>query len=220
MLRGKPVIDVNDVLKLATGLDADGHARVIEGPAELHCVAVDVGTAATVDLHGMQTERELWDAILASSRMPWAGGPPIEIDGRRYLDGGMAAPIPVAEAVAAGATHVLVLQTRPHGVPRRSASRLADRMIERHLRGLNPDLVRLYRERVAAYERLVEDIARRTADPSDGPPYLLGIRPPAGTPCVGQLERRPDVLTAAAQDAARLVEAALGAAAGLRADAA
>ena len=220
VLRGKPVIDVNDVLTLATGLDTKGHARVIEGPAELHCVTVDVGTAETVDLHGMRTERELWDAILASSRMPWAGGPPIEIDGRRYLDGGMAAPIPVAEAVAAGATHVLVLQTRPHGVPRRSASRLADRMIERHLRGLNPDLTRLYRERVAAYERIVEDIARRTADPSDGPPYLLGIRPSAGTPCVGQLERRPDVLTAAAQDAARLVEAALGAAAGLRADAA
>ena len=78
-------------------------------------------------------------------RMPWAGGAPVEIGGRRYLDGGLAAPIPVAEALAAGATHVLALQTRPHGVPRRSASRIGDRLIERHLRRLNPALVALYR---------------------------------------------------------------------------
>src|SRR5215203_2850166 len=220
LLRGKPVIDVNDILDLAAGLDAAGYDRVLAGGIGFHCVAVDVDSAGCVVLSGMRSRRELWDALLASSRMPWAGGPPIEIDGRRYLDGGMGAPIPVAEAVGAGATHVLVLQTRPYGVPRRSASRLADRMIERHLRGLNPDLVGLYRERVAAYERIVDDIARRSADPSDGPPYVLGIRPPAGTPCVGQLERRPDVLSVAAADAGRLVEAALGAAAGLRADAA
>jgi len=217
VLRGKPVIDVNDVLELAAGLDAAGHERVTGGPAELHCVAVDVESAEPVVLRGMRTQRELWDAILASSRMPWAGGPPIELGGRRYLDGGMAAPIPVAEAVAAGATHLLVLQTRPHGVPRRSASRIGDRLIERHLRGLNPALVGLYRARIEAYERVVDDIARRSAGGVDGPPYVLGVRPPAGTPCVGQLERRPEILSAAAADAERLVEAMLGPLAGARA---
>ena len=140
ILRGKPVIDVNDVLALAGGLDPRGHERIVEGAAALHCVAVDVDSARTVDLHGMRTPEELWAAILASSRMPWAGGPPIEIDSRRYLDGGMGAPIPVSEALTAGATHVLALQTRPHGVPRRSASRIGDRLIERHLRRLNPAL--------------------------------------------------------------------------------
>jgi predicted patatin/cPLA2 family phospholipase len=208
LLRGKPVIDVNDVLEYAAGVDATTHERVAQA---LHCVATDVETGRPVVLHGMQTEQELWEAILASSRMPWAGGPPVEIDGRRYLDGGMGSPIPVAEALAAGATHVLVLQTRPYDVPRKSASRLADRMIERHLRGLNPELVTLYRARVAAYEDVVEDIARRTREPeAAGPPHVLGLRPPAGTPCVSQIERRPAVLGAAAADAERLVEAALG----------
>jgi predicted patatin/cPLA2 family phospholipase len=208
ILRGKPVIDVNDVRAHAGGLDPRGHERVLEGAA-LHCVAVDVESAATVDLHGMATVDELWAAILASSRMPWAGGPPVEIDGRRYLDGGMGAPIPVAEALAAGATHVLALQTRPHGVPRRSASRVGDRLIERHLRRLNPALAQLYRDRIAAYEVVVEDLARRSADPAAGPPHVLGVRPAAGTPCVGQLERRPAILGAAAADAERLVERAL-----------
>jgi predicted patatin/cPLA2 family phospholipase len=211
LLRGKPVIDVNDVLDHVARIDAAGHERVTGSSAALHCVATDVESGRSVDLYGMRTERELWDAILASSRMPWAGGPPVEIDGRRYLDGGMGSPVPVAEALAAGATHVLVLQTRPYGVPRKSASRVADRLIERHLKGLNPALVTLYRARIATYEDVVADIARRSEDAGAGPPHVLGIRPPTGTPCVSQIERRPAVLGAAAEDAERTVEAALGA---------
>ena len=209
LLRGKPVLDVNDILKLATGLRSTGHHRVTSGEVGLHAVAVDVESAETVVLSGMRTEAELWDALRASSRMPWAGGPPVEVDGRRYLDGSMGSPVPVAEALRAGATHVLVLQTRPYGVARTSSSRLGDRLIERHLRGLNPALVALYRARLDAYEAVVADIARRSGDPGDAPPYVLGLRPPAGTPCVGQLERDSATLARAAADADRLVEAAL-----------
>jgi predicted patatin/cPLA2 family phospholipase len=209
VLIGRPVIDVNSLLSYsAPGLDMGRHERVLASPIALHCVATGVETAGPVDLSGMATVRELWDAMLASSRMPWAGGAPVEIDGRRYVDGGLAAAIPVAEAVEAGATHVLVLQTRPQGVPRKSASRFGDRLIERHLRTLNPALVAAYRERVPSYERLVEDIARWSREGA-GPPYVLGIRPAAGTPVVSQLERRGPVLSVAAADAERLVERAL-----------
>jgi hypothetical protein len=68
----------------------------------------------------------------------------------------------------------------------------------------------MYRERIAKYEELVADLARRSGDHASGPPDVLGLRPPAGTPCVGQLERDPALLTAGAADGARLVEAALG----------
>ena len=208
---GRPVMDVAYALAYdSSSLDAGRHERALASPIELHCVAVDVETAAAVDLYGMRTKRELWDALLASSRMPLAGGAPVELDGRRYVDGGLASPIPVGEALAAGATHVLALQTRPYGVPRKSASRIADRFIERHLRQLNPALVTLYRERVACYEQTVDDISRRSLDAGAGPPHVLGLRPPAGTPVVGQLERRPAILAAAAADAERLVEQALG----------
>jgi predicted patatin/cPLA2 family phospholipase len=208
ILRGKPVIDVNDVLAIITQRDVAGHERVIAGGAALHCIAVDVETAEAVDLHGMTTEDEVWNAILASSRMPWAGGPPIEYKGRRYLDGGMASPVPVYEALDAGATHVLALQTRPYGIARKSASAIGDWFIERHLKGLNPRLVTLYRERVAEYEKLVDDIERRTREAS-GPPYVLGLRPAKGTPIVSQLERKAELLTAGAKDGERLVEEAL-----------
>ena len=217
VLRGGPVIDVDYVLNYASSdLDAARHERVLASPIALHCVAVSVESARPVDISGMRSKRELWEALLASSRMPWAGGPPVEIAGRRYIDGGIGSAIPVAEAVAGGATHVLALQTRPHGVPRKSASRIADRLIERHLRRLNPALVRLYRDRVTCYERVVDDIARRSRDADAGPPHVLGVRPPAGTPIVGQLERRSAILAAAAADAERLVEEALSLSTGRR----
>jgi predicted patatin/cPLA2 family phospholipase len=210
VLLGRPVIDVNYALNYASSdLDAARHERVLDNPIALHCVAVSVETAQPVDMSGMRSKGELWEALLASSRMPWAGGPPVEIAGRRYIDGGLGSPIPVAEALAAGATHVLALQTRPHGVPRKSASRIGDRLIERHLRKLNPALVTLYRERVACYERVVDDIARRSLQADAGPPHVLGVRPPAGTPVVGQLERRSAILAVAAADAERLVEQTL-----------
>jgi predicted patatin/cPLA2 family phospholipase len=210
VLRGRPVIDVNYALTYTSSdLDDSRHERVLSNPIALHCVAVDVETALPVDLCGMRTRDELWAALLASTRMPWAGGPPVEIAGRRYIDGGLGSAIPVAEAIAAGATHVLALQTRPHGVPRSSVSRIADRLIVRHLRKLNPALVTLYRERVASYERVVEDIARRSLQPGREPPHVLGVRPPAGTPVVGQLEREGSVLAAAAANAERLVEQTL-----------
>ena len=219
-LRGRPVIDVSYVLDYASSeLDGGRHERVLASRIALHCVAVDVETAKPVTFAGMRSKDELYNAVLASSRMPWAGGPPVEVAGRRYVDGGLGAPIPVAEALAAGATHMLVLQTRPHGVRRRSASRLGDLMIVRHLRRLNPALVALYQARVEHYEQVVGDIARRSLD-GGGPPHVLGLRPPAGTQVVGQLERRSEVLAAAARDAEGLVEQTLRLAADPRAAAA
>jgi predicted patatin/cPLA2 family phospholipase len=154
----------------------------------------------------MRTKDELWRVLLATTRMPWIGGEPVPIDGRRYIDGALTCPIPVGNAVDAGATHVLILQTRPYGVPRSAGGRVGERLIARYLRRLNPELVPLWHARIEQYEALVDDIARRSAAPNGDGPYLLGLRPPAGTPCVTQLERRPEILARAAADAERLVE--------------
>jgi len=211
LLAGRPALDVAFALGHGSSeLDPNRHDRTIESPVSFHCIAVDVDTALPVCFADMRTKDELWQVLLATTRMPWVGGPPVEIGGRRYIDGALAAPIPIESAIAAGATHVLALQTRPYGVPRSTGSRVAERMVERHLRRLNPDLVTLWWERAAAYERLVADIARRSEDPGSALPHVLGLRPPAGTPVVRQLERRPSVLALAAARAERLVEDALG----------
>ena len=211
LLFGRPALDVRFVLAHATGeLDPGRHERTISSPIPLHCVALDVDSAKPVEFSGMRTKDELWEVLLATTRMPWVGGDPVTIDGRRYIDGALTCPIPVSNAVAAGATHVLVLQTRPYGVPRSAGGRVGERLIARHLHGLNPALVPLWHGRAAEYEDLVEDIARRSDAPDGRGPHVLGLRPPAGTPVVSQLERRPAILARAAAAAERLVEETLG----------
>ena len=134
-------------------LDAERHERAVASPIALHCVAVTWPPPPRSTCRGMRSKQR------AVGRDP--GLQPHAVGGRASgrvrragasSTAGWRAPIPVAEALAAGATHVLALQTRPYGVPRKSHSRLADRFIERHLRELNPALVTLYRARVAHYE--------------------------------------------------------------------
>jgi predicted patatin/cPLA2 family phospholipase len=207
LLFGRPALDVRFVLAHADGdLDADRHQRTITSPIGFHCVALDVDSATPREFTGMRTKDELWQVLLATTRMPWIGGEPVAIGGHRYIDGALTCPIPVGNAIDAGATHVLVLQTRPYGVPRSAGGKVGERLIARYLRRLNPALVPLWHARIDAYEALVEDIARRSDAPDGDGPHVLGLRPPAGTPCVTQLERRPEVLERAARDAERLVE--------------
>jgi predicted patatin/cPLA2 family phospholipase len=211
LLFGRPALDVRFVLAHAGDeLDAERHERTISSPIPLVCVALDVDSARSVEFSGMRTKDELWDVLLATTRMPWIGGPPVAIDGHRYIDGALTCPIPVGNAVDAGATHVLVLQTRPYGVPRSAGGRVGEALIARHLRRLNPALVPLWHSRIEAYEELVERIARQSESPNGDGPHILGLRPPAGTPVVTQLERRPEILARAAADAERLVEQTLG----------
>jgi predicted patatin/cPLA2 family phospholipase len=205
LLFGRPALDVRFVLAHADGdLDAGRHQRTIASPIAFHCVALDVDSAAPVEFSGMRTKDELWNVLLATTRMPWIGGPPVPIDGHRYIDGALTTPIPVVNAIAAGATHVLVLQTRPEGVQRTPAAGLVERIIERRLRALNPDLVPLARGRFAIYEAVVARIAAASADgaAAGGAPFVFGVRLPAGTEPVGQLERRSEILRAGA-DAGR-----------------
>jgi predicted acylesterase/phospholipase RssA len=57
-------------------------------------------------------EAELRLALRASASLPFLAGPPIELDGRRFYDAGVAESIPFRTPLAQGATHILVLRSR------------------------------------------------------------------------------------------------------------
>src|SRR4051794_1155600 len=108
LLLGRAAVDVAYTLdQVSDALDADRHRRAVESPAKLHCLALDVATARAEVLSDLSSEEELRGALLATSRLPWIGGDPVAFRGRRWLDGGLVAPIPVDAAVDLGATHVL-----------------------------------------------------------------------------------------------------------------
>lgn len=200
LLLGRPAVNVEFALDYnSAALDADRHARALASDVALHCVATDVATASPAALTGLSTLDELRAALLATSRLPWVGGHPVEFRGRRFLDGGLTEPVPVPTALAAGATHVLVLLTRALGVLPPSGG-FADRIVERRLRALNPELVTAYRTRDAKVQRMLRSL---TEVGESGPPYVMVVAPDRAAPEPSRLERDRGVLRAAAEQAHR-----------------
>jgi predicted patatin/cPLA2 family phospholipase len=160
---------------------------VLEHPVRLHPLATDVETGRAVDLEPTIADRaSLKRALRASTALPLLAGPPVEIDGRRYLDAGLAESIPFHAAVAAGATHVLVLRSRrpqdherPSGLSRVLTSLLLRRLGEPVRHGYEARAARL-----AADDELLE---RHLADP-ELEPGIFTIRPPVSSPRVSRLE--------------------------------
>ena len=152
LLFGRPALDVRFVLAHADGdLDAERHQRTISSPIAFHCVALDVDSAQPREFTGMRTKDELWQVLLATTRMPWIGGHPVPIGDRTATSTARCTcPIPVGNAIDAGATHVLVLQTRPYGVPRSAGGRVGESLIARYLRRLNPALEPIWHGRIDA----------------------------------------------------------------------
>ena len=72
----------------------------------LRVVATDFQTGGSVAFHS----GPVVDAVLASSALPGLF-PPVEIDGRLYVDGGIADNVPISPAVGAGAKEIYVIRT-------------------------------------------------------------------------------------------------------------
>ena len=131
------------------------------------------------------------------------------VRGRRWLDGGLVEAVPVASAAALGATHAMVLVTRPFGTAPAYGS--TDRVIERYLRRVNPELGEMYRTRP---ERYLASVAQMRSGEFAGV-RTLTLAPDAGDPIPGRTETDVDLLRAAREAAAAtatrsLAEAGLG----------
>ena len=214
LLIGRAAVDVAFTLDHSDeALDAARHERTAASAIPLHCVAVDVDQAAVARLSELHCVEDLRAALLASSRMPWVGGAPVPFRGRRFLDGGLAESIPYRTAVALGATHVLVLQTRAHGEGVEPTPSLADRIITRRLRALNPALLDLYQRRSADYDDAVAELAAATDAPAPDGPFLYALRLPVGSPVIGRFERCAQALEVAGRAAREHAKGLLRAAA-------
>ncbi|HNF84628.1 MAG TPA: patatin-like phospholipase family protein, partial [Solirubrobacterales bacterium] len=113
----RPIVDMQNVIenhyeRISPGL----FQAALECGTEFHPLATDIETGQAVDLHGQITDREsLILSLRATSALPLIGGPPVTLNGRRYLDAGLSAAIPFQAAIDDGATHLLVLRSRREG---------------------------------------------------------------------------------------------------------
>lgn len=103
-----------DPTVLRAGLDEELAGRSIEDfPRRFGAVATDVLARTPVLLdHGSAT-----DAVCASIAVPGLF-PPVRIDGRFLIDGGVASPVPVWAARRLGAQTVISVSLRPEAPPR------------------------------------------------------------------------------------------------------
>lgn len=99
-----------------------GHReRFDELALEFQCVATDVDRGTE---HWF-TSGDLVTAVLASAALP-AVYPMVELDGHRYLDGGVVNNVPLSRAVELGARKIYVCHVGPHGRPNPEVKRPLD----------------------------------------------------------------------------------------------
>jgi predicted acylesterase/phospholipase RssA len=119
LLRGRPVADVRALIEdlYQTTFPMD-FAAVLASPVEFHPLATDAATGQSTDLRPLiGNPAELRLALRASAALPLLAGPPVELAGRRFYDAGVSESVPYRTALTQGATHLLVLRSRPAPQP-------------------------------------------------------------------------------------------------------
>lgn len=187
-LRGRAVIDLEYLVhQVYSVLEPMDFPAILANPVTFHPLATDADTGESTDLHPFLDDVDaIKVALAASSCMPVLAGPPIPMAGRRFVDAGVAEPIPYRTALAQGATDVLVLRTRRADELPVPPPRMHDVVVPRFLRRQAPGAIPAWQD---TYRRDVEDEEAVTTDPR-----ILTVRPPAGAPDVAVLERDPEVL--------------------------
>ncbi|PWR25036.1 patatin-like phospholipase family protein [Zavarzinia aquatilis] len=119
LARGRPAMDVDFLVDhVMTAVKPLDTARLIAAAIPLTMMATRVADAAPVPLTGFRDHGEVMRALRATSRVPLLSGPPVPgPDGALLVDGALSAPVPVGIAEREGASHVLVLLTRPTARP-------------------------------------------------------------------------------------------------------
>jgi predicted patatin/cPLA2 family phospholipase len=144
----------------------------------LRVLASSPSQVVTVALEPRSGRDELLGHLRASCHVPLLAGSPPRVDGEVLFDGSLTEPVPVPSALAADATHVLVLSsTRPaeararQSVPELVVSRAYDRRY--------PGVHQVIADQVRSSRTTRRELAHRSASPASAP-FVLEVVPPAG----------------------------------------
>jgi predicted acylesterase/phospholipase RssA len=200
-LLGRPVIDFDllfdDVIAARKPLSFE---RLASGP-EFRALAVSLETMSLRVLDGFADGDELRQAVRASASLPRLGGRAPVFRGERMADGGLIEPIPFQTAMAEGATHVLVLRTRPAGYRKPAVMDVSELLALRD----DPRLLELVRARHGIYNR---QAAALEHDP-DVLGQVLQVAVPDGTRLIGRLQSDPGRVIEALRLGARAMASVL-----------
>ena len=182
-LRGGPVIDFDLLFEeLIAARKPWSLDRLASGP-EFRALATSLETQSLRVLAGFTDIDELMQAVRASASLPRLGGEPPVFRGERMTDGGLREPIPFETAIADGATHVLVLRSRPGGYRMPQLSGLCDSFALR----ADAELIELVRGHHRVYNRQAAELEHRPAASCSGA-HVFQVSVPDGTRVIRRLE--------------------------------
>lgn len=122
LTKGNRVFDNSGLRRIVSSRLGD--ATIEDAQLPLGIVATDLETGA----ERVFQNGPVIDPLLASAAMP-SIFPPVEIEGRLYTDGGVCNNVPLAPAVAMGATTVYVMDSTSHSHQRRPLLRPMDYLL-------------------------------------------------------------------------------------------
>ncbi len=168
---------IDEVMGRRLGLDFDSLSGA---EPTLYPVATDLDSLQAVALTGLAGDRQWRQGLRASATVPVFAGPPVELHGRRYVDGFVADSLPLARAIAAGATHVLALVARAPGERLRAGNPRGHTAFTRIYDRVAPGLAALMAERATSYADSLAIVHDRNHRHRAGA-YVAAVRPTHAT---------------------------------------
>lgn len=230
LLRRQPVLALDRLIDETITVDRPLDFDAVVSSGKLRIIASDIGETAKLGPRRPQPVRaecfppatspeELRSYLRASTRIPLVGGPPVTVEdalqrperrnaAHSYLDAFITEGLPVDAPVAAGATHLLLLATKPY-TQSRAENALVAALTRWRLSRLNPNLAAQLRgipDR-AAHRAALIDRCQATPRPDEPAMWCISPTRDVGVP---RLNADPDRILGGAEAGYRLVRHELG----------
>ena len=156
----------------------------LENPMDFYVVVTDVETGKAVYVNSDEAGNDALEFFRASASMPIVSKP-VEIRGKKYLDGGIADSVPLQYFESIGYNKNVIILTQPKGYVKKPSS--ATKIIK-HVLKEYPMIAKVMENRHNEYNETLSLIAERekTGD-------VLVIQPESPLE-IGRVEHNPDVM--------------------------
>jgi predicted patatin/cPLA2 family phospholipase len=112
--RIKPIIDIDYLIDVVLTREVPlRQERVLESETDLFVFITDAEDATQKRVHVQNTTFQLMEVLRATAALPIVFGREVDIDRKKYVDGGMVSQVPIQEAINDGWKNILVILTRP-----------------------------------------------------------------------------------------------------------
>ncbi len=112
LFRWKKIVDIDFLMKIVTKEKPLNIEKLLSSSTTLNIVLTCVASGKPVIFNHKDAGKDILKILKGTAALPFLYDIPVEIDGRKFLDGGISCPIPVVETIEDGCTDIFVVLTR------------------------------------------------------------------------------------------------------------